>query len=376
MSSGTAFLFAGRSGTYGPNPSTSTDNAIVRWDGVGGRALQNSLITIDDTGVMDGATQINVDTLVVSTVVTIEDNEILLNSNVTGGPTLDADFAVERGASANAQINWNETSDYWECGIAGSLLPIVRGPVAAVTGSNFVAFDGTSSILVKDSGSKAADFATSGHNHSGSYLPVIGAAVTADNFVSFSGTTGGVVKDSGSKAGDFATSGHSHAHSATTSLQGGTAGEYYHLTSAQNTTVGSLPSVTFVNEPGSDHTGQGLFTTGTAGEALALGDAVYMKSDGEIYKAKGDASTTIPAIGIAYAAADAHATVTVLLHGLFRDDSYAFTAGQLLYVSAGTAGLVTSTAPAASGNQVQIVGVALTDDCIYVRPDFTYVEVT
>ena len=34
----------------GPSPAASTDDAIVRWDGTGGRAQQNSLVTIDDSG--------------------------------------------------------------------------------------------------------------------------------------------------------------------------------------------------------------------------------------------------------------------------------------------------------------------------------------
>lgn len=37
-------------------PASSTDNAIVRFDGTGGKTGQNSVVTIDDTGVIDGAT--------------------------------------------------------------------------------------------------------------------------------------------------------------------------------------------------------------------------------------------------------------------------------------------------------------------------------
>lgn len=35
-------------------PASSTDNAIVRWDGTGGRTLQNSPVTIDDNGKLSG----------------------------------------------------------------------------------------------------------------------------------------------------------------------------------------------------------------------------------------------------------------------------------------------------------------------------------
>ena len=34
---------------YTKHPATSTDNAIVRWDGTGGRTIQNSGVTIDDS---------------------------------------------------------------------------------------------------------------------------------------------------------------------------------------------------------------------------------------------------------------------------------------------------------------------------------------
>lgn len=36
-------------GTAGPTPAASTDNAIVRWDGTGGRTLQDSVVTVADT---------------------------------------------------------------------------------------------------------------------------------------------------------------------------------------------------------------------------------------------------------------------------------------------------------------------------------------
>lgn len=41
----------------------TTDNAIVRWDGVLGDIIQNSVGTITDAGVCDGLTQLNVDNL-------------------------------------------------------------------------------------------------------------------------------------------------------------------------------------------------------------------------------------------------------------------------------------------------------------------------
>ncbi len=34
-------------------PGLSTDNAIARWDGITGETIQNSLATVDDTGVIN-----------------------------------------------------------------------------------------------------------------------------------------------------------------------------------------------------------------------------------------------------------------------------------------------------------------------------------
>ena len=45
--------------------------------------------------------------------VTIEDNVVVLNSNVTGFPAANAGLEVERGTSTNTSIIWNETDDKW-----------------------------------------------------------------------------------------------------------------------------------------------------------------------------------------------------------------------------------------------------------------------
>jgi hypothetical protein len=45
--------------------------------------------------------------------VTIEDNVVVLNSNVTGSPLANAGIEVERGTSTNTSIIWNETDDKW-----------------------------------------------------------------------------------------------------------------------------------------------------------------------------------------------------------------------------------------------------------------------
>jgi len=45
--------------------------------------------------------------------VTIEDNVVVLNSNVTGSPVANGGIEVERGTSTNVSVLWNETDDEW-----------------------------------------------------------------------------------------------------------------------------------------------------------------------------------------------------------------------------------------------------------------------
>jgi len=55
------------------------------------------------------------DTLTVNTQdILVEDNEIILNANVTGAPILDAFITVNRGSELAANLKWNETTDRWQ----------------------------------------------------------------------------------------------------------------------------------------------------------------------------------------------------------------------------------------------------------------------
>lgn len=58
-----------------------------------------------------------------SNVVEIGDNIIVLNSLVTGAPTQDGGVAINRGTSPDALIQWNETTDNWEVGVVGDMVP-------------------------------------------------------------------------------------------------------------------------------------------------------------------------------------------------------------------------------------------------------------
>jgi len=61
-----------------------------------------------------------------SETMTVADNIVLLNSNVTGAPSEDAGLEIQRGTSTNARLIFNETTDNWQAGISGSLFDIAR----------------------------------------------------------------------------------------------------------------------------------------------------------------------------------------------------------------------------------------------------------
>ena len=83
---------------------SSTDDALVRWDGIAGEAVQNSLVTLSDAGVMAGITQLSVDNLQL-------DGNTLISTNVDGNITLDpngvgiVDVESELSVSSNKIVD-------------------------------------------------------------------------------------------------------------------------------------------------------------------------------------------------------------------------------------------------------------------------------
>jgi hypothetical protein len=124
-----------------------------------------------------------------------------------------------------------------------------------------------------------------------------------------------------------------------------------------------------------DHSYSGLTLTLTAGESVVFGDVVYMNwTDKEVKKTQADASTTVPAIGIALETKADGAACLVLIFGYIRDDSWDFTTTEV-YVSDTTAGGVLSTAPSDAGDQVQRLGFAFHADKMFFNPSIDVGEI-
>jgi hypothetical protein len=107
--------------------------------------------------------------------------------------------------------------------------------------------------------------------------------------------------------------------------------------------------------------------SGTAGEDLVLGDIVYLKAaDGRWWKAKADAEATMPSRGVAAATINTAASGVIMQKGFMALDAWsAQVVGATVYVSAGTAGAPTTTAPATSTNIDQLVGWAMAAKVIF-----------
>ena len=79
-----------------------------------GTAVADNLSVSGNLTVSGTTTSINTETL------TVDDNIVVLNNNVTEAPTENAGIEIERGSSTNVVLRWNETDDAWELTNDGS----------------------------------------------------------------------------------------------------------------------------------------------------------------------------------------------------------------------------------------------------------------
>jgi hypothetical protein len=132
----------------------------------------------------------------------------------------------------------------------------------------------------------------------------------------------------------------------------------------------------FYNALASDHTWSGEIDTQLVGMSVAFGDLLYFNwTDKEWKKAQATGSNTMPGLRIALETKIDGDTCKMLVKGYLRDDSAFEFAGAMIYVSAATAGLMTSTAPSTTGQQVQRVGVAKSADILFFSPSIDVGEI-
>lgn len=125
--------------------------------------------------------------------------------------------------------------------------------------------------------------------------------------------------------------------------------------------------------PRDDAHGSSFTIKAKVGEELVKHDLVYMKSDEKFWKADADAAITSLGVALAAEAISADATGTLLKYGYYRDDDWNWTVGGKLYLST-TAGEFTQTPPSGSGDQVQVLGYAVSADIIFFNPSYECTE--
>jgi len=116
---------------------------IESWNGSAATSLMEvgqTTVTIKGDLVVSGTT-----TTISSETLEVGDNFIILNSGVSGSPTLDAGIRVERGSETDVEFKWNETEDKWE---ADNGL-IVGGNIRTAVGSGLSDVDEDTYITVE-----------------------------------------------------------------------------------------------------------------------------------------------------------------------------------------------------------------------------------
>jgi hypothetical protein len=109
-------------GNYMSDVTAGTGVTITHTPGEGSNATiaigqavaTNSNVQFNDVTVSGNLTVSGTTTSINTETLTVNDNIVVLNNNVTGAPTEDAGIEVERGSSTNVQIRWNETTDKWQ----------------------------------------------------------------------------------------------------------------------------------------------------------------------------------------------------------------------------------------------------------------------
>ena len=309
-------------------PASSTDHAIARFDLATGKLIQNSLVTIDDSGSVD-----------------IPTGQAYKINNV-------ALAATDVGAAPSSHGNANHSSTFIIAGDVTYTNLNANGDVG--TGATQVAFGNHGHAQLHDR--SHAVTGTSDHTatnwrlfHSNGAGQVVEIALGADNTY---------LKSAGASAAPGF--------------------EALDISEDTSPTLGGdlvldESSIKYVPASLADTTAEGEVATMTidAGAAVAFGDLLFMAADFELEQTDADTAATMPAIAMSLGTGEG--SQDVFLKGFVRNDAWGWSAGPI-YVS-GATGLMTQTEPAGSGDQVQRVGWAYSADVMFFDPDSTVIEI-
>lgn len=123
------------------------------------------------------------------------------------------------------------------------------------------------------------------------------------------------------------------------------------------------------NALASDHTYSGLTDSQQVGESVVFGDLLYFDWTAvEWKKAIASAYATTPAERISLETKADGETCLMLVKGYIRDDSAFDFGASAIFLNDDTAGTCDDTAPAESGDQIQVVGTAKSADILFFNP--------
>lgn len=158
---------------------------------------------------------------------------------------------------------------------------------------------------------------------------------------------------------------------------GSDAGTNYVYVTDTGVDIVDLKQAHLIAAPTSDHSYSGTTITLTANENQAFGDVCYINADGEAQLGDASASTTSLVTVMCTETVSANNPATYLIMGIARDDTWAWTVGSPVYLSiTGTTGnTLTQTAPSATGEIVQYIGMATHADRILFNPSPIIIEI-
>jgi hypothetical protein len=163
--SGTIALGTDTTGNYVATIAGTANEITVSGSGSESAAVTISLpanVTISNNLVVTGDLTVSGNTTTLNTAnLNVEDSFILLNSGVTGSPTLNSGLEVERGTSTNVFIRWDETTDKWQftndgstyndLGSGGGATNSLTAPAAPTAGALWFKTDTAQTFVYYDS---------------------------------------------------------------------------------------------------------------------------------------------------------------------------------------------------------------------------------
>jgi hypothetical protein len=168
--------------------------------------IGGNLVVTGDLTVSGSTTYLNTATL------QVEDNKVVLNSNATGTPTVDAGIEIERGDYPNAELFWDESEGKWTAsnGSASFALSLAGHTHTSSDITNFQeAVEDVVGAMATDSGT--VDFT---YTDNGAGAGTLSASVILAASASYLSTTSGLAVDKVSLESVLVTDGFSKKVSA------------------------------------------------------------------------------------------------------------------------------------------------------------------